>query len=157
VVRRRQIGGSGGENRGVPSEFKVMVEQQIIPRLKARFSPPEPPICLRLTEEHPAAVQLQGEAAGGADRIINQLGIGRDLRLFAVACGVELELQQAWLTQMEAWFASRGRVMAASNRKQAETLNSDGTPGVKNIQQRFNCRAKPQAVPTGLSISLNLK
>jgi len=34
---------------GVPSEFKVMVEQQIIPRLKAKFSPPEPPICLRLT------------------------------------------------------------------------------------------------------------
>jgi len=25
------------------------VEQQIIPRLKAKFSPPEPPICLRLT------------------------------------------------------------------------------------------------------------
>ena len=34
---------------GVPSEFKVMVEQQIIPRLKAKFSPPEPPLCLRLT------------------------------------------------------------------------------------------------------------
>lgn len=34
---------------GVPSEFKVMVEQQIIPRLKAKFSPPEPPVCLRLT------------------------------------------------------------------------------------------------------------
>lgn len=34
---------------GVPSEFKVMVEQQIIPRLKTKFSPPEPPVCLRLT------------------------------------------------------------------------------------------------------------
>lgn len=34
---------------GVPSEFKVMVEQQIIPRLKARFDLPEPPLCLRLT------------------------------------------------------------------------------------------------------------
>ena len=34
---------------GVPSEFKVMVKQQIIPRLKAKFSPPEPPVCLRLT------------------------------------------------------------------------------------------------------------
>ncbi len=34
---------------GVPSEFKVMVEQQIIPRLKARFALPEPPLCLRLT------------------------------------------------------------------------------------------------------------
>ena len=34
---------------GVPSEFKVMVEQQIVPRLRARFTLPEPPLCLRLT------------------------------------------------------------------------------------------------------------
>ena len=34
---------------GVPSEFKVMVEQEILPRLRERFAPPSPPICLRLT------------------------------------------------------------------------------------------------------------
>ncbi|MEM6049288.1 nicotinamide mononucleotide deamidase-related protein YfaY [Erwinia sp. P7711] len=34
---------------GVPSEYKVMVEEQILPRLKARFDLPEPPVCLRLT------------------------------------------------------------------------------------------------------------
>ncbi|MCM7620205.1 nicotinamide mononucleotide deamidase-related protein YfaY [Enterobacter vonholyi] len=34
---------------GVPSEFKVMVEQQILPRLRQRFTLPEPPLCLRLT------------------------------------------------------------------------------------------------------------
>lgn len=34
---------------GVPSEFKVMVEQEIVPRLRQRFSLPEPPLCLRLT------------------------------------------------------------------------------------------------------------
>lgn len=34
---------------GVPSEFKVMVEQQIVPRLRQRFSLGEPPLCLRLT------------------------------------------------------------------------------------------------------------
>ncbi|MBA3113245.1 nicotinamide mononucleotide deamidase-related protein YfaY [Salmonella enterica] len=34
---------------GVPSEFKVMVEHEILPRLRARFSLPEPPLCLRLT------------------------------------------------------------------------------------------------------------
>ncbi|EGB6346170.1 nicotinamide mononucleotide deamidase-related protein YfaY [Salmonella enterica] len=34
---------------GVPSEFKVMVEQEILPRLRACFSLPEPPLCLRLT------------------------------------------------------------------------------------------------------------
>ncbi len=34
---------------GVPSEFKVMVEQEIIPRLRQRFTLPDPPVCLRLT------------------------------------------------------------------------------------------------------------
>ncbi|GHD89899.1 CinA-like protein [Pseudocitrobacter faecalis] len=34
---------------GVPSEFKVMVQQEILPRLRARFDIPEPPLCLRLT------------------------------------------------------------------------------------------------------------
>lgn len=34
---------------GVPSEFKVMVEKEILPRLHARFDLPEPPLCLRLT------------------------------------------------------------------------------------------------------------
>ncbi|WP_194206820.1 nicotinamide mononucleotide deamidase-related protein YfaY [Superficieibacter sp. 1612_C1] len=34
---------------GVPSEFKVMVEQQILPRLQKRYTHVEPPLCLRLT------------------------------------------------------------------------------------------------------------
>ncbi|MFW3834547.1 nicotinamide mononucleotide deamidase-related protein YfaY [Klebsiella variicola] len=34
---------------GVPSEFKVIVEQEILPRLRQRFTLPEPPVCLRLT------------------------------------------------------------------------------------------------------------
>lgn len=34
---------------GVPSEFKVMVEQEILPRLRQRFTLPESPVCLRLT------------------------------------------------------------------------------------------------------------
>ncbi|MGG5839715.1 nicotinamide mononucleotide deamidase-related protein YfaY [Huaxiibacter chinensis] len=34
---------------GVPSEFKVMVEREILPRLRARFTLPDPPVCLRLT------------------------------------------------------------------------------------------------------------
>ena len=34
---------------GVPSEFKVMVEKEILPRLQQRFDLPEPPLCLRLT------------------------------------------------------------------------------------------------------------
>ena len=34
---------------GVPSEFMVMVEQEILPRLRQRFTLPDPPVCLRLT------------------------------------------------------------------------------------------------------------
>ncbi|SLM63927.1 MULTISPECIES: nicotinamide mononucleotide deamidase-related protein YfaY [Dickeya] len=34
---------------GVPSEFKVMVEQQIVPRLRTRFAVADAPLCLRLT------------------------------------------------------------------------------------------------------------
>lgn len=34
---------------GVPSEFKVMVNEQILPRLREYFTLPEPPVCLRLT------------------------------------------------------------------------------------------------------------
>ena len=34
---------------GVPFEFKVMVEQEILPRLRQRFTLPDPPVCLRLT------------------------------------------------------------------------------------------------------------
>ncbi|VVA48098.1 nicotinamide mononucleotide deamidase-related protein YfaY [Serratia ficaria] len=49
---------------GVPSEFKVMVEQQIVPRLRQRFTLPEPPLCLRLTtfgtSESDLAAELDG-------------------------------------------------------------------------------------------------
>jgi len=34
---------------GVPSEFKLMVEQEILPRLRQRFTLPDPPVCLRMT------------------------------------------------------------------------------------------------------------
>lgn len=34
---------------GVPSEFKEMVDKQIMPRLRERFTLPDPPVCLRLT------------------------------------------------------------------------------------------------------------
>lgn len=49
---------------GVPSEFKVMVEQQIVPRLRQRFTLPPPPLCLRLTtfgtSESDLAAELDG-------------------------------------------------------------------------------------------------
>ncbi|WP_312240212.1 nicotinamide mononucleotide deamidase-related protein YfaY [Pantoea sp.] len=68
------------------------------------------------------ALQTRSEAA---DVLIVNGGLGPtsdDLsaQAAAKACGVELALHEEWLANMEAWFASRGRVMAASNRKQAE-------------------------------------
>ncbi|MBJ7221743.1 MULTISPECIES: nicotinamide mononucleotide deamidase-related protein YfaY [unclassified Brenneria] len=51
---------------GVPSEFKVMVDQQIMPRLRERFTIAPPPLCLRLTtfgrSESDLASQLDGLA-----------------------------------------------------------------------------------------------
>ncbi|MCV9877851.1 nicotinamide mononucleotide deamidase-related protein YfaY [Brenneria izbisi] len=51
---------------GVPSEFKVMVDQQIMPRLRDRFAISAPPLCLRLTtfgrSESDLASQLDGLA-----------------------------------------------------------------------------------------------
>lgn len=49
---------------GVPSEFKVMVEEQILPRLRQHLTLPEPPLCLRLTtfgtSESDLAAELDG-------------------------------------------------------------------------------------------------
>lgn len=49
---------------GVPSEFKVMVEEQILPRLRQGFILPEPSLCLRLTtfgtSESDLAAELDG-------------------------------------------------------------------------------------------------
>ncbi|MEL4886487.1 nicotinamide mononucleotide deamidase-related protein YfaY [Pectobacterium betavasculorum] len=51
---------------GVPSEFKVMVDQQIMPRLRERFVVADAPLCLRLTtfgrSESDLASQLDGMA-----------------------------------------------------------------------------------------------
>ncbi|SFN31335.1 molybdenum cofactor synthesis domain-containing protein/competence/damage-inducible protein CinA N-terminal domain-containing protein [Izhakiella capsodis] len=51
---------------GVPSEFRLMVKQQIIPRIKTRFSPGPGPVCLRLTTfgrgESSLATELEGLA-----------------------------------------------------------------------------------------------
>ena len=72
-----------------------------------------------------ALVAALTERSRVADVLIVNGGLGPtsdDLsaQAAAEACGVGLELQPAWLEKIEAFFASRGRPMAASNRKQAE-------------------------------------
>ncbi len=73
----------------------------------------------------PALVAALQERSQIADVLIVNGGLGPtsdDLSALAAATaqGVELELHQEWLAKMEAFFASRGRPMAPSNRKQAE-------------------------------------
>lgn len=73
----------------------------------------------------PSLVEALQTRSQVADVLIVNGGLGPtsdDLSALAAAkaSGVELVLHQAWLDNMEAWFASRGRTMAASNRKQAE-------------------------------------
>ena len=49
---------------GVPSEFKVMVQEQIVPRLRERFDLPDPPLCLRLTTFGRAESELASQLDG---------------------------------------------------------------------------------------------
>ncbi|MTD28670.1 nicotinamide mononucleotide deamidase-related protein YfaY [Erwinia sorbitola] len=70
-------------------------------------------------------VTVLTERSKVADVLIVNGGLGPtsdDLSALAAAtaAGVELEVHTEWLEKMTAYFASRGKVMAASNRKQAE-------------------------------------
>ncbi|HZP87866.1 MAG TPA: CinA family nicotinamide mononucleotide deamidase-related protein [Burkholderiales bacterium] len=67
------------------------------------------------------ALQLAGQRA---DAVIVNGGLGPTVddlsqEIAAKAAGVELVLNEAWLTRMEGYFRSRGRVMPSNNRKQA--------------------------------------
>ncbi len=69
-------------------------------------------------------IAILGERSAEADILIVNGGLGPtsdDLSALAAAtaAGVELVEHAEWLKTMEAYFASRGRVMAPSNRKQA--------------------------------------
>jgi len=64
------------------------------------------------------------QAAERADAVIVNGGLGPTVddlsqELAAHAAGVELELHEPWLAKLEAFYASRGRVMPPNNRKQA--------------------------------------
>jgi nicotinamide-nucleotide amidase len=64
------------------------------------------------------------EAGARADAVIVNGGLGPTVddlsqEIAAKAAGVELALNEEWLTTMEAFFAKRSRVMSPNNRKQA--------------------------------------
>ncbi len=63
-------------------------------------------------------------AAGRADAVIVNGGLGPTVddlsqEIAAAAAGVKLVLNEAWLAQMESFFARRSRIMPPNNRKQA--------------------------------------
>ena len=67
------------------------------------------------------AFQLAGQRA---DAVIVNGGLGPTVddlsqEIAATAAGVELLLDESWVTRMEEYFRSRGRVMPPNNRKQA--------------------------------------
>lgn len=64
------------------------------------------------------------DAASRADVVIVNGGLGPTVddlsqEVAASAAGVPLVLNESWLEHMQAWYASRGRVMPGNNRKQA--------------------------------------
>jgi len=75
--------------------------------------------------DHREDLMLAFQLAGGrADAVIVNGGLGPTVddlsqEIAARAAGVELVLDEEWVSRMEAYFRSRGRVMPPNNRKQA--------------------------------------
>ena len=75
-------------------------------------------------DDRQSLMQAFQQAAERADAVIVNGGLGPTVddlsqELAAEAAGVELELHQPWLENLEAFYQSRGRVMPPNNRKQA--------------------------------------
>ena len=97
-------------------------------------------------------------AGGRADAVIVNCGLGPTVddlsqEIAAKAAGVELALNEEWLTTMEAFFAKRSRVMSPNNRKQA-MLPTRASRGSKSPRPRilhgspFSAKAAARSAPT---------
>jgi len=75
-------------------------------------------------DDRTTLAQAFQQAAERADAVIVNGGLGPTVddlsqELAAQCAGVELELNDAWLEKLKAFYSSRGRVMPENNRKQA--------------------------------------
>jgi len=115
---------------GVPSEFKVMVEQEIMPRLRERFTLPEPPICLRLT----TFGRSESDLAQSLDPLELPEGVSMGYRSSMPI--IELKLTGP-ATQKEAMLAAWPEVQRVAG----ENLIFEGTEGLpaqiaRHLQER---------------------
>jgi nicotinamide-nucleotide amidase len=75
-------------------------------------------------DDRASLVEAFGLASKRADAVIVNGGLGPTVddlsqEVAAQAAGVELELHEAWLERIQAFYTARGRVMPPNNRKQA--------------------------------------
>ncbi|MBV4411932.1 nicotinamide mononucleotide deamidase-related protein YfaY [Enterobacteriaceae bacterium YMB-R22] len=121
---------------GVPSEFKVMVEQQILPRLRERFSLPEPPLCLRLT--------TFGRGESDLAQRLDALALPADVVLGYRASAPVIELK---LTGPAAQRDAMMPVWQAIKREVGDSLLFEGTQGLAAaVAQRLAMRGASLAV-----------
>lgn len=75
-------------------------------------------------DDRPSLTDAFAHAAGRADAVIVNGGLGPTVddlsqEVAAEAAGVELELDEGWLANIQSFYERRGRVMPPNNRKQA--------------------------------------
>ncbi|MBU4683150.1 nicotinamide mononucleotide deamidase-related protein YfaY [Cedecea davisae] len=104
---------------GVPSEFKAMVDQQIMPSLRERFTLPEPPVCLRLT----TFGRSESELAQSLDPLVLPEGVVMGYRSSMPIIELKLTGPASQRAAMEAVWPEVRRVAG-------ESLIFEGTEGL---------------------------
>ncbi|NIF57115.1 nicotinamide mononucleotide deamidase-related protein YfaY [Enterobacter sp. Ap-916] len=134
---------------GVPSEFKAMVDKQIMPRLRERFTLPEPPICLRLT----TFGRSESELAQSLDPLALPKGVVMGYRSSMPIIELKLTGPASQREAMEAVWPEVRRVAG-------ESLIFEGTEGLPaQIARRLGERSLTLAVSeqfTGGLLTLQL-
>ncbi|MGL4860886.1 MAG: nicotinamide mononucleotide deamidase-related protein YfaY, partial [Enterobacteriaceae bacterium] len=85
---------------GVPAEFKMMVEQQILPRIRVRFPEKEPLLCLRLTTFGRSESSLASQLSQLSFPEGSQLGYRSSMPIIELKLTgpghLQVEMESAW-------------------------------------------------------------
>ncbi|WP_435945688.1 nicotinamide mononucleotide deamidase-related protein YfaY [Dryocola sp. BD586] len=121
---------------GVPSEFKVMVDKQIMPRLRERFTLPEPPVCLRLT----TFGRSESELAESLDPLVLPAGAVMGYRSSMPIIELKLTGPASLRKEMEAVWPQVQRVAG-------ESLIFEGTQGLPaQLAERLQAKGLTLAI-----------